>query len=219
MFTGLVQTMGTLRARALRGPGLRVTVATGLGPLEMGESIAVNGACLTVSGLVGGGFEADLSAETLAKTTLGQLPLAAPVNLERSLALGDRLGGHLVLGHVDGVARVERVTVVGEARRVVVRPPSEFLAFIASKGSVCLDGVSLTVNATGAGAFEVMLIPQTLAATTLGGWAAGHELNLEVDLLARYAVNWLQVSRSDAAAPSLESALRRAGFPDMKLAR
>jgi riboflavin synthase len=213
MFTGLVQMMGTLRARAARGPGLRVVLGAELGPLEMGESIAVNGACLTVAGLIGGGFEADLSAETLAKTTLGRLPLGAPVNLERSLALGERLGGHLVLGHVDGVARVERVERVGEARRVVVRPPSELLGFIASKGSVCLEGVSLTVNATEAGLFEVMLIPQTLAVTTLGQWAAGHELNLEVDLMARYVVNWLQVNgNKGAAASGLEQALERAGF-------
>jgi riboflavin synthase len=212
MFTGLVQAMGTLRVRAARGPGARLTLATELGPLEMGESIAVNGACLTVSGLVKGGFEADLSAETLAKTTLGRLPPGAPVNLERSLALGQRLGGHLVLGHVDGLARVERVTVVGEARRVVMRSPPELLPFIAAKGSVCLDGVSLTVNATQAGAFEVMLIPQTLAVTTLGEWATGHDLNLEVDLLARYVVNWLEVSGKSAVAPSLEGALERAGF-------
>lgn len=212
MFTGLVQAMGTLRLRAARGPGARVTLAAELGSLEMGESIAVNGACLTVSGLIPGGFEADLSAETLAKTTLSGLSLGAPVNFERSLALGQRLGGHLVLGHVDGVARVERVTGVGEARRVVVRPPGELLPFIAAKGSVCLDGVSLTVNATASGTFEVMLIPQTLAVTTLGQWTAGQDLNLEVDLLARYVVNWLQVSGKSASAPNLQAALERAGF-------
>lgn len=212
MFTGLVQTMGTLRTRAARGPGVRIQFSTGLGALEMGESIAVNGACLTVSGLVAGGFEADLSAETLNKTTLGRLPLGASVNLERSLALGERLGGHLVLGHVDGFARVERVERVGEARRVVIRPPSELLAFIAAKGSVCLDGVSLTVNTTEAGAFEVMLIPQTLAVTALSEWRAGSELNLEVDLLARYVVNWLELSGKGAPAAGLERALERSGF-------
>jgi riboflavin synthase len=117
-----------------------------------------------------------------------------------------------VLGHVDGIARVERVERVGEARRVLVRPPSELLGFIASKGSVCLDGVSLTVNATQAGAFEVMLIPQTLALTTLSEWAAGSELNLEVDLLARYVVNWLEVAGKGKPVNGLEQALERAGF-------
>jgi riboflavin synthase len=212
MFTGLVQKMGTLRTRVSRGPGVRIAFSAALEPFEMGESIAVNGACLTVSGFVPGGFEADLSAETLDKTTLGRVPLGAPVNLERSLALGERLGGHLVLGHVDGVARVERVTQVGEARRVVLRPPAELAGFIAPKGSVCLDGVSLTVNATDAGTFEVMLIPQTLAVTTLGQWSAGHELNLEVDLLARYVVNWLQVTGKSSGAAGLEQALERAGY-------
>jgi riboflavin synthase len=212
MYTGLVQTMGTLRTRAVRGPGQRIQFAAELGPLEMGESIAVNGACLTVSGLLAGGFEADLSAETLDKTTLGRLPLGAPVNLERSLALGERLGGHLVLGHVDGLARVERVERVGESRRVALRPPSELFPFIASKGSVCLDGVSLTVNATQAGVFEVMLIPQTLALTTLSAWAAGSELNLEVDLLARYVVNWLEVTGKGTPVAGLAQALERAGF-------
>jgi riboflavin synthase len=212
VFTGLVQAIGTLRGRAASGPDQRLTFEAGLGPLEMGESIAVNGACLTVAGLVAGGFSADLSAETLEKTTLGRLPTAAPVNLERSLALGERLGGHLVLGHVDGLARIERVTSVGAARRVLVRPPAELAAFIAIKGSVCLDGVSLTVNGSESGAFEVMLVPHTLAVTTLAHWSPGRELNLEVDLLARYVVNWLEVSGKAPASASLELALARGGF-------
>ena len=212
MFTGLVQTMGTLRARTARGLGQRLQFSTDLQALELGESIAVNGACLTVSGFSPLGFEADLSPETLDKTTLGRLPLGAAVNLERSLALGERLGGHLVLGHVDGLARIERVERVGEARRVSVRPPQALRAYIASKGSVCLDGVSLTVNAAEAGTFEVMLVPHTLALTTLSEWAAGRELNLEVDLLARYVVNWLTVTGQATSGADLEQALERAGF-------
>jgi riboflavin synthase len=181
--------------------------------LEIGESIAVNGACLTVAAALPSGFEADLSAETLAATTLGRLPLGARVNLERALALGDRLGGHLVQGHVDGVARIESVTPVGDARHAVVRPPAELLRYLASKGSVCLDGVSLTVNASARGVIELMWIPQTLAATTLGDATRGTELNIEIDLLARYAVHWLESSARGEPA-GLEQALARAGYLD-----
>ena len=202
MFTGLVQAVGALTARAERGPGARVEVACPFAALELGESIAVQGACLTVVAVTADGFAADLSAETLAKTTLGRLSVGAKVNLERSLAVGDRLGGHLVQGHVDGIGRVESVEQVGEARRVALEAPGELARFIAPKGSVCIDGVSLTVNTTQGPSFEVMLIPQTLALTTLPEWRPGREVNLEADLLARYAVHWLEGAYAPAGARS-----------------
>ncbi len=212
MFTGLVQTMGSLRGRVPRGSGFRLDVATRLGPLVLGESVSVNGACLTVVATDGAGFEADVSVETHSKTTLGELALGDAVNLERALAAGERLGGHLVTGHVDGVARVTRVTQESDATRVVVEPPRDLLPFIASKGSVALDGVSLTVNRVDDPVFEIMLIPHTMAVTTLRALAPGKRLNLEVDLVSRYVVRYLESRNGGSGNPTLEEALRRGGF-------
>ncbi|MCL4753425.1 MAG: riboflavin synthase [Myxococcales bacterium] len=211
MFTGLVETTGELRARERRGPGFRLEVACTLGPLELGDSIAVSGACLTVIAHDERGFSADVSLETAEKTTLGRLPLGARVNLERSLRVGDRLGGHLVSGHVDGVAKVRSVESVGEAWRVWVEPPAELARFVAPKGSVTLDGTSLTVNGLQGDAFDVMLIPHTREVTNLGRLAAGVELNMEVDLVARYVLRYLDASSADPDA-RLRDVLERAGF-------
>lgn len=220
MFTGLVEGTGKLRGRARRGPGYRLEIATDLGPLELGESIAVSGACLTVAAMTSGAFEADISLETAEKTTLGRLAPGSTLNLERSLRLGDRLGGHLVSGHVDGVAVVRSVGAVGEATRVAVTAPAELSPYIAAKGSVALDGVSLTVNAVEGAELEIMLIPHTQAVTSLGKLRPGAEMNLEVDLLARYVVRYLQAAGGaageggspDAAGRGLEAALERAGL-------
>jgi riboflavin synthase len=220
VFTGLIETTATLSAKSRRGPDQRLTIATTLAGLELGESIAVSGACLTVAALAKNGFEADISLETAEKTTLGRLEAGAKVNLERSLALGDRLGGHLVSGHVDGIARVTELQPTGDALRVMIGAPRELMRFVASKGSVALDGVSLTVNAVDERGFDVMLIPHTLAATNLGDLQAGRELNLEVDLLARYVVRYLESAGATAAqsAPerdmNLRAALERAGMLD-----
>jgi riboflavin synthase len=192
MFTGLVETTGKLDARSPRGPGFRLSIASGLGALELGESIAVNGACLTVTNIEGRRFDADISVETAEKTTLGRIPTGSEVNLERSMKMGDRLGGHLVSGHVDGIARVRELKPAGDALRLAVEAPEPLRRYIAAKGSVCLDGVSLTVNAVDAEAFEIMLIPHTLSVTNLKALRAGSELNLEVDLLARYVVHYLE---------------------------
>ncbi|MCA9600221.1 MAG: riboflavin synthase [Myxococcales bacterium] len=213
MFTGLVETTGKLRGRDRRGPGYRLTIETDLAPLEMGESIAVNGACLTVVDIRDGAFGADVSEETVEKTTLGRVGVGGALNLERSLRLGDRLGGHLVSGHVDGVARVTEVTPVGEAWRVAIAPPAELMRYLAPKGSVTLDGVSLTINATGASDIELMLIPHTREVTNFSALRPGSELNLEVDLLARYVVHYLERGGSAAGGEdSLVDALSRAGF-------
>ena len=192
MFTGLVEATGRLGARERRGPGFRVVVHTALGPLELGESISVSGACLTVAEVGDGSFAADISLETAERTTLGRLPHGAAVNLERSLELGARLGGHLVSGHVDAVVRVQATEPAGEALRVRVELPREQRRLVAEKGSVVLDGVSLTVNAVFGDAFEVMLIPHTLGVTTLGEVRVGLELNFEADVIARYVARWLE---------------------------
>lgn len=210
MFTGLVETTGTLRARERRGPGFRLEIACDLRPLELGESIAVSGVCLTVAETSSKGFAADVSIETVERTTLGRVASGSRLNLERSLAVGDRLGGHLVSGHVDAVARVVAVEPAGEARRVTIAAPAPVLPFIAPKGSVALDGVSLTVNAVSGDRFELMLIPHTLQVTNLGALRPGAELNLEVDLVARYVVRWLEAS--GASGHTLADALARAGF-------
>jgi riboflavin synthase len=192
MFTGLVETTGTLKHSVRRGPGYRLTIGCDLGPLELGESIAVSGACLTVAAIGGSAFDADISIETAEKTTLGRLSPGALVNLERSLAFGQRLGGHLVSGHVDGLAVVVRTERKGEALFAELAIADDLRRFVATKGSVTLDGVSLTVNALSASGFEIMLIPHTLEKTNLNGLEVGRKLNFEVDLLARYVVQYLE---------------------------
>jgi riboflavin synthase len=196
MFTGLVETTGVLRSRAGR-PVARAFVETSLAPLVLGESIAVNGACLTVDRILPGGFECDMSGETLERTTLGELPLGGKVHLERSTPLGGRMGGHMVLGHVDGVGRVTAREPRGEALRFEVTLPESLGRFIAAKGSITIDGVSLTVNGVGSPgpggvAFDVMLVPHTLGRTLLGEMRAGARVNIEVDVLARYVARQLE---------------------------
>ncbi len=210
MFTGLVEATGELARRERRGSGYRLAIRTDLGPFEIGESVSVSGACLTVVVADNTGFEADVSLETAEKTTLGGVQMGGPVNLERSLRLGDRLGGHIVTGHVDGIARVESIEPMGEAWRVNVEPPKDLTRFIAAKGSVTLDGVSLTVNGVARDRFDVMLIPHTRAVTTLAHLAPGTSLNMEVDLFARYVVRQLEFSADPDA--RLGSLLERAGF-------
>ncbi|MEI9953724.1 MAG: riboflavin synthase [Pseudomonadota bacterium] len=211
MFTGLVELKGNLARRSRRGPGYRLAVQAALGPLSLGESISVSGACLTVVSSDARGFEADVSLETAEKTTLGALAIGAALNLERALKVGDRLGGHLVSGHVDAVAELLRVAPAGEAQRLSVGFPRELARFIAAKGSITLDGVSLTVNAVSDSVLEVMVIPHTLTVTTLGELRPGAPINLEVDTLARYAVRFLEVSAGDGEA-GLKDALRQAGY-------
>lgn len=211
MFTGLVETTGKLCSRERRGPGFRLRVACSLGPLELGESVAVSGACLTVIAHDDSGFDADVSIETADKTTLGRLPIGARLNLERSLRVGDRLGGHLVTGHVDAIARVRSVETAGDAWRVVIEPPPELSRYVAPKGSVTLDGTSLTVNSVTSGGFDVMLIPHTREVTNLGRLATGSELNMEVDLVARYVLRYLESTSGDPDT-HLREVLERSGF-------
>ncbi|MBV6415538.1 MAG: Riboflavin synthase [Steroidobacteraceae bacterium] len=189
MFTGIIQDVGTVRAVTPRGGDVEFVLAVdrlSLAGTRPGDSIAVNGVCLTATRLGPGEFAADVSRETLAVTTLAELAVGARVNLEPALRAGDALGGHFVSGHVDGVAEV--LTLVPDARsvRVAIRVPAPLARYIARKGSVCIDGVSLTVNRADGDTFEVNLVPHTQAVTTLGEWRPGRRVNLEVDQVARY---------------------------------
>lgn len=187
MFTGLIQSVGTIRSIA-RG-GARIAIDAGkldLAQAALGDSIAVSGVCLTLVARLGRVFEADVSQETLARTTLGGLAPGARVNLEPALTPTSRLGGHLVSGHVDGVGTVAARTPAGSSVRFRIRVPAPLAKYIAEKGSICLDGVSLTVNAVDGAEFEVNIVPHTLQQTTLDDWRPGAPVNLEVDLIARY---------------------------------
>jgi riboflavin synthase len=187
MFTGLVEEQGIVASVEQTGEGVRLEVETGLaGRLAPGDSIAVNGVCLTAVDPSEGSFAADVMNETLSRTTLGPLAAGDTVNLELALRAGDPLGGHIVQGHVDGTATVESVFDDGFSTMVQIAAPEEILRYVARKGSVAVDGVSLTVAELGDGWFSVGLIPETQERTTLGGLQAGRSVNIEVDVLAKY---------------------------------
>jgi riboflavin synthase len=214
MFTGLVEARGTLAARSGRGRGARVTIGCALADLVLGESIAVDGVCITVETIVKGGFEADLSFETLEKTTLGALDVGAGVNLERALPAGGRLGGHIVSGHVDGVARVKEKSPVDAAVKVTFEVGAELAPFLAPKGSVAVNGVSLTINNASRSAFDVVLVPHTQAVTKLHELAVGAPVNVEVDVLARYCARLLAFAGpgSGSGDEAWMTRLRNAGY-------
>jgi riboflavin synthase len=187
MFTGIVTDVGRVAAIEKRGDTrLRIETAYDTNEIPIGASIACSGPCLTVVEKGPGWFAVDASAETLARTTLGSWSVGTPVNLERALRLGEELGGHIVSGHVDGLARVLDLAPEGDSFRFVFEAPPALARFIAPKGSVALDGVSLTVNEVDGARFGVNIIPHTLKNTTFGRLAAGDRVNLEIDMLARY---------------------------------
>ena len=207
MFSGIVAAVGRIARDAPTAGGARLRVESGGLPLDdvaVGDSIAVNGACLTVVALDGAAFEADLSRETLSCTA--GFPIGARVNLEKALRLSDRLGGHLVSGHVDGIGTVARFELAGDNRLLAVAAPAELAKYIARKGSIAVNGVSLTVNELNGAEFSVNLIPHTLQATSLQYLRAGEPVNLEIDLLARYVERLLEVSR--CASPEISSSKR-----------
>jgi riboflavin synthase len=189
MFTGIVSAVGKIVAIDKAERRATFCFATGkldLEGLKLGDSIAVNGACLTVIAFADKEFSADLSRETLECTTLGQLQPGVSVNLERALSLGDSLGGHLVTGHIDGVGTVLRMQPDADSLRLSVELPESLARYVARKGSVCVDGVSLTVNAVAGPVFEVMIVPHTQAETIIGTYGSGTHVNIEVDMIARY---------------------------------
>ena len=201
MFTGLIEGVGTLAGRESRGGDARLRIDAGTLPfadIALGESIAVNGACLTVAAFDARGFEADASNETLALTTLGELAIGRPLNLERAMRPSDRLGGHLVSGHVDGVGKVLHHWDDGRAQRWLFEVPASLRRYIAAKGSICVDGVSLTVNAIDDTGFEVALVPHTLRHTAFAHTSIGDPVNLEIDLVARYVERLLAAKEQGA---------------------
>jgi riboflavin synthase len=186
MFTGLVEAQGRLLEKTPQSGGMRLRFSHPLSELVLGESIAVSGACLTVVAFDNNSFTAELSSETLRLTTLGQLAPGDPINLERALRASDRLGGHLVSGHVDGVGLVKHKALEGEMTRIELELPEALAPYVAKKGSLTVDGVSLTINEVAGHHVQLLLIPHTQAVTTLGQLHTGSSVNLEVDLLARY---------------------------------
>lgn len=189
MFTGIIQSLGSIESMRGYGSDSRLRVAAPGLPIDamtVGESIAVNGVCLTAVAYPTGGFEADVSGETLERTSLGALTDGSQVNLERALLPETPLGGHLVSGHVDGLGELALREPAGRSERFRFRVPAGLARYIAEKGSICVDGVSLTVNAVDGADFEVNLVPHTLEVTTLGALRAGMKVNIEVDIIARY---------------------------------
>jgi len=189
MFTGIIEAIGTIRALSPKGGDVRVYVETGkldLGDVKLGDSIAVNGVCLTAVELPGNGFWADVSRETLACSAFIDLKIGSKVNLEKALTPTSRLGGHLVSGHVDGVGEVISREDNARAVQFKIRAPRELAKYIALKGSITVDGTSLTVNGVNGAEFDLTIVPHTLGETVMADYHAGRQVNLEVDLLARY---------------------------------
>ena len=204
MFTGLVADLGTVADVEATGDGVRLRVRSALaGDLHEGDSVAVNGVCLTATEIAGGAFAADVMHETLRRSSLAGVAGGARVNLELPLRAGDRLGGHIVQGHVDGLGAVRAVREDGFARVVTVAAPAELLRYVVAKGSIAVNGVSLTVVDVGGDGFSVSLIPETLERTTLGAAAPGTPVNLEVDVVAKYV--------EKLAGEAVTSAQREAG--------
>jgi len=197
MFSGIIADVGVIKSAQDREGGLRLTVATealGMDDVQLGDSIAVNGVCLTVVALDGNDFTVDVSRETL-NCTVGLEAQGKRVNLEKALRLSDRLGGHLVSGHVDGVGDVVAFDDIGESWKLVVRAPQELAKFIALKGSITINGVSLTVNEVEGTEFNINLIPHTLKMTMLNELKAGARVNLEIDLIARYVERMMNAEK------------------------
>ena len=209
MFTGIVEAIGEIQRLEPRGGDVRLVVATGkldLADVRLGDSIATSGVCLTVVELGSASFAADVSQETLALSTLGSLRPGSRVNLEKSLALGERLGGHLVAGHVDGVGEVMQLAQDARSMRFRLRAPAALARYLARKGSITVDGVSLTLNAVEGAEFELNIIPATLRETIFAEYRAGTRVNLEVDLIARYLERLLLGER--AAEPTASGVTR-----------
>ena len=189
MFTGIIESIGKIAKMEKRGGDVRLHIATGkldLSDVALGDSISVNGVCLTAVVLPGDGFVADVSNETLSLTSLGQLSMGSPVNLEKALTMSTRLGGHLVSGHVDGLGEVIAKSEDARSIRFTVKAPDELAKYIAHKGSITVDGTSLTVNAVKGAEFELNIVPHTAQETIMSEYEVGRKVNLEVDLVARY---------------------------------
>lgn len=217
MFTGIIQAVGHIGELRSVGGDVRLVIETGeldLWDTKLGDSIAVSGVCLTAIELGEAAFAADVSGETLARTTLGSLRSGDAVNLEKALTPTTHLGGHLVSGHVDGVGEVLSREPDARSTRFHIRVPAPLARYVAEKGSICVDGVSLTVNAVGGDTFDVNIVPHTLECTTVGGYQPGTRVNLEVDVIARYLERLLSGDQSTQAAGVDAALLRKRGFMD-----
>lgn len=220
MFTGIIQAVGHIVRTEPKGGDLRLTIATGkldLSDVQLGDSIAVNGVCLTAVALTGDGFVADVSRESLSLTTIGDFKTGTRVNLEKALTLATRLGGHLVSGHVDGIGTVVERHDDARSVRFTMEAPAELARYIAHKGSITVDGTSLTVNAVDGARFELNIVPHTLAETIMADYQSGTRVNLEVDLVARYLERLLlgdKAAESGSGKGVDLALLGRAGFLD-----
>lgn len=211
MFTGIIQAIGEVRRLERRGGDVRLHIGSGrldMADVRHGDSIATSGVCLTVVEQGSDWYAADVSLETLALTTLGSLASGARVNLEKAMAVGERLGGHLVSGHVDGVGEIVALRPDGRSMRYRVRAPQALARYIAHKGSICVDGVSLTVNGVEGAEFELNIIPLTATETIFGSYRAGTRVNLEVDVIARY-LERLLLGDAQAQAQALAGGISR----------
>jgi riboflavin synthase len=215
MFTGIIEAVGKIIAVSRKGDDMRLTVDTGnldMHDIVLGDSIAVNGVCLTVVDIGTERFIADVSAETLAHTTLGAFSGNQSVNLEKALTANSRLGGHIVSGHVDGVGEIVEIKTDGRSQRFHIKAPGALSRYIARKGSICVDGISLTINNISGQVFDLNIVPHTLQNTIMNGYQTGTRVNLEVDVIARYLEQLLLGNTSqDTAGITLES-LREHGF-------
>jgi riboflavin synthase len=217
MFTGIIQAVGVIQKVETRAGDVRLYIRTGrldLSDVALGDSIASNGVCLTAVELPGDGFKADVSRETLDLTTLQSLQPGSKVNLEKALTLNSRLGGHLVSGHVDGVGRVLERREDARSIRFIMQAPAELAKYIAHKGSICVDGVSLTVNRVDGNRFELNIVPHTLQETIMLAYQPGQQVNLEVDLIARYLERLLTgaMEAAPTTAGITEALLKQQGF-------
>lgn len=215
MFTGIVSAVGRILRIESGHDSARIAIASGkldLGDVALGDSIAVSGPCLTVVSYSAGEFIVDVSSETLARTTLGSKGIGHDVNLEKALRLSDRLGGHLVSGHVDGVGTVVERIERDDYVQFRIQAPPDLAKYIATKGSISIDGVSLTVNDARANDFDLMIIPHTLNETTLGSLHSGHQVNLEIDLIARYLERLANFAEPEDAESMTLDSLKQAGF-------
>lgn len=215
MFTGIIEATGVVATLASKADGLRIHINSGkldLSDVKLGDSIAVNGVCLTAVDLPGDGFWADVSSETLQRTSLSGLRVGSGVNLEKAMAVGDRFGGHMVSGHVDGIGQIVSRKDEGRFVRFKVRAPEQLARYIAEKGSITVDGTSLTVNGVEGGDFVLTIVPHTIQETIISEYAVGTRVNLEVDLVARYLERLLQHIDKDKASPVTMEKLAQYGF-------
>ncbi len=215
MFTGIIEAVGQVAALERKGRDLRLYVRASewqWQDVSLGDSIATNGVCLTAIELPGDGFWADVSVETLNHTTIGQWQIGTPVNLEKALMPTSRLGGHIVSGHVDGQGEVLRRQPDARSERFEIQMPESLARYVAQKGSITIDGISLTVNSVTESVFSVNIVPHTLAKTVMGHYQAGTAVNLEVDVLARYLERLLQGSRPTEDSPLTSAFLAEHGF-------